>query len=172
MDFYKKTKILGYEINSFVDTEEKNVWFLEKDILRLIDSIKNPSNKPPHRPIYTPPATSRGVSGGCNPPAKYYKHPVFDNYAVSKKGVVIHVKSGRKRKMSTNNCGYLFFSIYHKKLQKPKIYTLHRFVYEVFNGSIPKCFEIHHKNSIKTDNRIKNLELVTHRENIKKIYIH
>ena len=68
MDFYKKTKILGYEINSFVDTEEKNVWFLEKDILRLIDSIKNPSNKPPHRPIYTPPATSRGVSGGATPP--------------------------------------------------------------------------------------------------------
>ena len=101
---------------------------------------------------------------------KYYKHPVFDNYAANKKGVVINTKSGKIRKMSINNSGYLFFSVYKKKLLKPKVYYLHRFVYEVFNGPIPKWFEIHHKNSIKTDNSLKNLELVTHKENISKIY--
>ena len=68
---------------------------------------------------------------------KYYKHPVFSNYAANKNGEVINVKTGRNRRMSKNNSGYLFFSIYNKKLEKPKIYTQHRFVFEVFRGPIP-----------------------------------
>ena len=99
---------------------------------------------------------------------KYYKHPVFSNYAANKNGEVIHVKTGRIRKMSLSNSGYLFFSIYNKKLEKPKIYTQHRFVFEVFRGSIPRCFEIHHKNSIKSENRIQNLQLLTHKQNVRK----
>ena len=70
--------------------------------------------------------------------------------------------------MSTNNRGYLFFSIYNKRLDKPKVYYQHRFVYEVFEGPIPKWFEIDHINNDKTDNRIENLQLVTHKENISK----
>ena len=99
---------------------------------------------------------------------KFYKHQVFSNYAANKNGKVINVKTGRNRRMSKNNSGYLFFSIYNKKLEKPKIYTQHRFVFEVFRGPIPRCFEIHHKNSIKTDNRIKNLQLLTHKQNVGK----
>ena len=85
---------------------------------------------------------------------KYYKHQVFSNYAANKNGVIFNVKNESKRKMSKNNRGYLFFSIYHKQLEKPKIYLQHRFVYEVFKGPIPKCFEIDHINRDKTDNRI------------------
>ena len=99
---------------------------------------------------------------------KFYKHQVFSNYAANKNGKVINVKTGRNRRMSKNNSGYLFFSIYNKKIEKPKIYTQHRFVFEVFRGPIPRCFEIHHKNSIKTDNRIKNLQLLTHKQNVGK----
>ena len=88
---------------------------------------------------------------------KYYKHPVFSNYGASKNGEVINVKTERIIKMVNNNSGYLCFSIYNKKLAKNKSYLQHRFVYEVFKGQIPRFFEVHHINEIKSDNRIKKL---------------
>ena len=99
---------------------------------------------------------------------KFYKHPVFSNYAANKNGEVINVKTGRNIKMSKICNGYLKFTICNKKLIKPKDYLQHRFVFEVFKGPIPRFFEIDHHNSIKTDNRIKNLQLLTHKQNIEK----
>ena len=99
---------------------------------------------------------------------KIYKHPVFSNYAANKNGEVINVKTGRNIKMSKVCNGYLKFTICNKKLIKPKDYLQHRFVFEVFKGPIPRFFEIDHHNSIKTDNRIKNLQLLTHKQNIEK----
>ena len=99
---------------------------------------------------------------------KYYKHPVFSNYAARKNGEVINVKTGRIIKMINNGKGYLFFNICDEKLEKPKIYYQHRFVYEVFRGPIPRCFEVDHINEIKKDNKIKNLQLLTHKQNVKK----
>ena len=99
---------------------------------------------------------------------KYFIHPVFSNYAANKNGEVINVKTKRIIKMVNNGYGYLFFNIYDKKLEKPKGYSQHRFVYEVFKGPIPKCLETDHINGIKTDNRIKNLQLLTHKQNSEK----
>ena len=98
---------------------------------------------------------------------KYYKHPVFSKYAASKNGDVINVKTKRIIKMKKSN-GYLYFNICDKKLEKPKTYSQHRFVYEVFKGPIPRFFEIDHVNSCKYDNRIKNLQLLTHKQNVEK----
>ena len=53
-------------------------------------------------------------------------------------------------------------------MEKPKTYLQHRFVYEVFKGPIPRFFEVDHINEIKSDNRIKNLQLLTHKQNIQK----
>ena len=99
---------------------------------------------------------------------KYYKHQVFSNYGASKNGEEINVKTGRIMKMTKNSGGYLFFNLSNKKLEKPQNYRQHRYVYEVFKGSIPKCFEVDHINNIKTDNRIKNLQLLTKKQNIEK----
>ena len=99
---------------------------------------------------------------------KYYKHPVFDSYAASKNGDILSLKSEKKLKITKNNSGYLDFKIYDKKLEKPKDYYQHRFVYEVFRGPIPRCFEVDHINNIKSDNRIKNLQLLTHKQNFEK----
>ena len=99
---------------------------------------------------------------------KFYKHPVFSNYAANKNGEVINVKTGRNINMSKICNGYLKFTICSKKLIKPKDYLQHRFVFEVFKGPIPRFFEIDHHNSIKIDNRIKNLQLLTHKQNIEK----
>ena len=99
---------------------------------------------------------------------KYYKHPVFSNYAASKNGDVINVKTKRILKMKNNGNGYLNFGLCDKKLEKTKNYYQHRFVYEVFRGPIPKCFEIDHQNNVRSDNRIKNLQLLTHKQNVEK----
>ena len=93
---------------------------------------------------------------------------MFSNYAANKNGEVINVKTGRNIKMSKICNGYLKFTICNKKLIKPKDYLQHRFVFEVFKGPIPRFFEIDHRNSIKTDNRIKNLQLLTHKKNVQK----
>ena len=98
---------------------------------------------------------------------KYYKHPVFIRYAASKNGDVINLKTKRIIKMIKSN-GYLYFNICDKKLEKPKNYYQHRFVFEVFRGPIPRFFEVDHINEIKSDNRIKNLQLLTHKQNVEK----
>ena len=80
---------------------------------------------------------------------KYYKHSVFTNYAASKNGNVLSLRTKKIISMVKNGSGYLYFNIDDKKLEKRKNYTQHRFVYEVFRGPIPRCFEVDHINEIK-----------------------
>ena len=98
---------------------------------------------------------------------KYYEHPVFSNYAANKNGDVLSLKSEKILKMEKNS-GYLRFRIFNEKLEKRTNYSQHRFVFEVFKGPIPRCLEVDHINNIKTDNRIKNLQLLTHKQNVEK----
>ena len=44
--------------------------------------------------------------------------------------------------------------------------SVHRAVWEAFNGPIPDRLEVNHKNLKRDDNRLENLELLTHRENV------
>ncbi|HFO7598846.1 TPA: HNH endonuclease signature motif containing protein [Escherichia coli] len=48
-----------------------------------------------------------------------------------------------------------------------KDYLVHRIVWEMHNGPIPKGYEVDHIWHDKFDNRIENLRLVTHKENQK-----
>ena len=84
---------------------------------------------------------------------KYYKHTVFDNYAASKNGEVINLKNKKKIKITKDSGGYFKFIIFSKKVEKPINYYQHRFVFEVFKGVIPRCFEVDHINNVKSDNR-------------------
>ena len=100
---------------------------------------------------------------------KYYKHPVFDNYAAFKKGNIINIKTKKiLSKKKNNGNGYLIFCLCNEKLEEKKNYYQHRFVYEVFKGMIPSIMEIDHRNSIRSDNRIKNLQLLTPTQNKQK----
>lgn len=42
---------------------------------------------------------------------------------------------------------------------------VHRAVWQAFNGPIPSGLQINHKNGVRNDNRLTNLEVVTVREN-------
>lgn len=77
---------------------------------------------------------------------KFYSHPVYTNYAASKKGEIVNVKAKRKLKMQDNGNGYCKFIIYDKNLIKCKNYYQHRFVYECLNGLIPKGLHCDHIN--------------------------
>ena len=99
----------------------------------------------------------------------FYKHPVFDNYAANKNGDVLSLKSKKILSKNKNNGnGYLIFCLCSEKLEKKKNYYQHRFVYEVFKGMIPRIMEIDHRNGVRNDNRIKNLQLLTHKQNVEK----
>lgn len=65
-----------------------------------------------------------------------------------------------------NNYGYLMVSLYREG--ERALLQVHRLVAEVFLGSQPSPdHEVNHKNGDKTDNRVENLEWVTHAENQK-----
>lgn len=55
--------------------------------------------------------------------------------------------------------GYVAFHLC--KLGERKDPLAHRLVWEAFNGTIPDGLEINHKNSVRSDNRLANLELIT-----------
>lgn len=77
---------------------------------------------------------------------------------------------GRKNKVLKPilmKSGYLYFSLSAPK-NKPKKVVIHRFVWEYFFGKIPRHLTVDHKNGIKTDNRLCNLQLLSLKDNIKK----
>ena len=98
---------------------------------------------------------------------KFFIHPVYKKYAANEDGEIIHAKLRKPRKGNLKKTGYLSFTIYLEK-NKNKNYLSHRFVYECFYGPIEKNKQINHINSIRVDNRLKNLEVVTASENCKK----
>ena len=102
---------------------------------------------------------------------KYYKHTVFDNYAASKNGEVINLKKKKKIKITKDSGGYFKFIIFSKKVEKPINYYQHRFVFEVFKGVIPRCFEVDHINNVKSDNRLKIFNYLLISEMLKKVKI-
>lgn len=64
--------------------------------------------------------------------------------------------------------GYLQFGVRKYGAKNQKIYYVHRFVWECYNGVIPDGKVIDHINDSRVDNRLCNLQLVTQQENCKK----
>ena len=51
---------------------------------------------------------------------------------------------------------------YYRNTNRKKDCLMHRYVWEFHNGNIPKGFDIHHKDRDKSNNIIKNLEMIEH----------
>jgi hypothetical protein len=74
-----------------------------------------------------------------------------------------HVIGQRGRPMRRRNPdGYIQVKF---GMNEPAVFA-HRVIWEHVNGTIPDGMTINHRNGIKTDNRIVNLELSTVRDNI------
>lgn len=72
---------------------------------------------------------------------------------------------GKIKSVNQNRNGYLQVHLLHQKLV-----SVHRLVAESFIPN-PRCLkDVNHKNGIKTDNRVENLEWVSRSENIQHAY--
>lgn len=91
--------------------------------------------------------------------------PNFPKYLASKEGHIISEKGSKPRKLKPCiSNGY--YQVNLRKKGKTFSCRVHRIVYETFKGPIPNNMEVRHLNDNKLDNRIVNLEIGTHRENI------
>ena len=93
---------------------------------------------------------------------KMKQHPNFPNYVVDENGEVYS-----KLKGFDNGTGYRLYALKNK--DGNRVYQLgHRFTYEAWNEErIPVGMDIHHKNHVRDDNHIDNLDCVTRSENLK-----
>ena len=95
--------------------------------------------------------------------------PGFKGYMVSNFGRVKSLnynKTGKEGMLATlkTNCGYLRVNL--QKDNKSRHVSVHRIVWEAFNGPIPPGMQINHIDEDKTNNNLDNLELVTPTENL------
>lgn len=89
------------------------------------------------------------------------------NYYVTDTGDVYSRKHGRIKKLKPEKLinGYLRVSLQNGKTRYR--IRIHILVADAFIPKTDNKTEINHKNGIKTDNRVENLERITHKENMR-----
>ena len=108
------------------------------------------------------PATNTIINDGKT----YFIHPIYTNYGCSKDGYIINCKRLIPRKGRLNPSGYLETGVVSNE-GKRNIFVSHRMIWEAINQKIiPDGYQIHHINNDKQDNAIKNLDIVTPKENM------
>ena len=90
-------------------------------------------------------------------------------YEVSNFGRIKSLNYGMRgkeqfRKVQTNKLGYQYISLW--KDGKPNMRTVHSVVWEAFNGPVLEGYEINHMDENPSNNRLDNLNLLTHKQNM------
>lgn len=91
----------------------------------------------------------------------------YGGYRIDAENGVVYGKRGRpiRKKMK----GYVWVMTYRNG-RSVNVCAAHRMIWEAAVGPIPPGMEINHKNGVKSDNRLVNLEVVTHGENMLHAY--
>jgi len=94
----------------------------------------------------------------------------YEGYQVSNLGNVKSFKGIKERILKNNSCGDGYLAVALHESGKQKTFKIHKLVAVAFLNHTPNGHKIviDHINSIKTDNRLENLQLITNRENLSK----
>lgn len=87
----------------------------------------------------------------------------YDDYAIGFNGELYSFKSGRLLKTYMISKGYIGCKLYKNNIGKS--YKIHRLVAKYFIANIDNKPQVNHKNSVRDDNNVENLEWVDNKEN-------
>jgi hypothetical protein len=93
---------------------------------------------------------------------------IDDKYEVYSDGYVINTKTNKIVVFNKSKKGYMKARLYSPLSKNPdgrKPYTLHRLIAKAFLPDYSDNLQVNHKNGIKDDNRVENLEMVTNAQN-------
>ena len=88
---------------------------------------------------------------------------MFKGYEVWSDGSIRNKGACSFKKPSLNPKGYTYSQFYYEGA--PHGWLWHRFIAEAFLGACPDGYEVNHKNGIRDDNRLSNLEYLTKSQN-------
>ena len=98
------------------------------------------------------------------------KEVISKRYDIKPNGIVINKRTGKELKFYPDNKGYLKTRIYCPEISQNKDgrkpIRLHRLVAMFYLDTYDQKLQVNHKNGIKTDNRVENLEMVTNSQNV------
>lgn len=92
----------------------------------------------------------------------------FNSYLINREGLVWSVLRGKYLKPLDNGIGYKQYSLvdYSGRIRINRQMKVHRLVALQYLPNPNNYTDVNHKNGIKSDNSVENLEWCTHKENI------
>lgn len=103
-------------------------------------------------------------AGECMKPIPGYE----GLYAATAEGQIVGLLRNKARRCEKSNRGYLRVGLSKNGVRKH--HAVHRLVASAFLGEIPSAMDVHHINCDKTDNRIKNLKIISRSGNLERAY--
>lgn len=89
----------------------------------------------------------------------------YPGYFVTEEGEVYSAKTDRVLKPCVMKNGYYAVCVWHKS--KKTTLVIHRLVAKAFLGIPDKKMDVNHKDGVKTNNHVSNLEWCTRKQNIR-----